>query len=222
MSSFPKQEEIVAAILKGITTAKENFLFWTNDRLTLSYGPQKIITIHVAQEIAKIQNPPEIFIDATVADILRCSLPDRNSFENYMRDSSLSQGTFSITLDERFVHQNDNDSITRGIVSVNSGVINTKLEYTNEVERICIMLDRELCKISTLDFGIFAFYSDISSIARKKLNNRIPQIISNFDKIVQNHKNLKSTFKGGDIITTKDSGEWCAGCYIIEPMSQPF
>jgi len=219
MIRFPKQQKIVEAILKGIVEAKENFLFWTNDRLTLSYGPHKIITIHAAQEIAKIENAPEIFIDATVADILRCSLPDRNSFENYMHKSLLSQGTFSITLDERFEHQNDNDSITKVIISIKSGVINTKLEYTNEIERICAILDRDLCKTSTLDYGIFAFYADISNIARKKLNTRIMKIISNFDNIVENHKNLKSTFKGGEIIKTKDGGECCVGCYIIEPLS---
>jgi len=218
MNKFPAKEEITEAVLKGIETARNNFLFWTNNRLTLSYGPKKMITLHIAQEIAKINNPPEIFIDATVSDILRCSLSNRNSFEKYMRESALSPGTFSITLDERFAHQNDNDSVSRAIISVKSGVINTKTEYTNEIQRICLMLDRHLDETTTLDFGIFAFYSDISSIARKKLHNRIPQIITNFDTIVKDHKNLKSTFKGGNIIKTEDGGECCAGCYIIEPL----
>lgn len=219
MSNFPKRDIIVDAVLEGITKANKNFSFWTNDRLTLSYGPQKIITIHVAQEIAAIKDAPEIFIDATISDILRCSLPQRNLFVEYMRDNSLSQGTFSITLDERSEYENDGDSISRAIISIKSEVINIKPEYTDEIERICKMIKRDTYDSSTLDYGVFAFYSNISSIARKKLKNRIPQIIQNFDKIVQNHKNLKSTFKGGDISKTRNSGEWCAGCYVIEPMS---
>ncbi len=216
MIDFPSQDVITNTILQGIIKAKENFLFWTNGRLTLSYGAEKIITMHIAQQIAQLKNTPEIFIDATVDDILRCSMLQRDFSALYMRDASLSNGVFSITLDERFEHQNDGDSISRVIVSVKNNVINTKVEYSSEIERICKMLDMREKERSTLDYGVFAFYSDISNKARKKLKNRIPQIIQNFDKIVQNHKNLKSTFKGGDISKAEDGGEWCAGCYTIE------
>ncbi len=210
---------MIDAVLKGIIKAKENFLFWTNDRLTLSYGPQEIITIHVAQEIALINNAPEIFIDATVTDILRCSLQTKDSFVKYMKEKKIQQGEFSIVLDERFEHTDNNDSISRVIISIKSNVINTKVEYTDEIIRICKMLIKDENTSSSLDYGVFAFYSGVSNIARKKLKNRIPQIIQNFDKTVKKFKNLKSTFKGGDISKTIDSGEWCAGCYIIEPMS---
>ena len=219
MSSFPSQDRVVDAIMSGIIAAAQNFLLWTNGRLTLSYGPSKIISIYVAQEVALIENPPEVFIDATVADILKCSLPKRDSFVEYMQEHSLSQGTLSITLDERFEHVNDDDSITRVIVSIRSGVINTKDEYRSEIEKLCRMLDAHIHGGSSLDYAVFAFYADISSEARKKLENRIPQIISNFDDIVKNHKNLKSTFKGGDINKTADGDEWCAGCYVIEPLT---
>jgi ClpP class serine protease len=72
-------------------------------------------------------------------------------------------------------------------------------------------------KNSTLDYGIFTFYSDISSEARKKLDKRIPEIINNFDKVVAKYDNLKSSFKGGEINKTQSKGEWSIGCYIIEP-----
>lgn len=219
MSSFPSQDRVVGAIMSGITAAAQNFLLWTNGRLTLSYGPRKIISIHVAQEIALIENPPEVFIDATVADILKCSLPKRDSFVEYMQEHSLPQGTLSITLDERFEHISDDDSITRVIVSIRSGVINTKDEHIREIERLCKMLYAHVHGSFSLDYAVFAFYADISSGARKKLENRIPLIIQNFDRVIEKHKNLKSTFKGGDINKTTDGSEWCAGCYIIEPLT---
>ncbi len=218
MSNFPSQDLIIKAILNGIIKAKNNFLFWTNDRLYLSYGPHKIVTIHVAQEIAQIVNPPEIFINATITDILRCSLPKRDQFLEFMNKREIKEGTFSITLDERFKHENDNDSISRVIISVKNNVINSKVEYFNEIERICKIINRDKqYSSSTLDYGIFAFYSDLSNEARKKLDKRIPELIKNFDKIVAKYDNLKATFKGGKINKTENNEEWSMGCYIIEP-----
>lgn len=219
MTNFPKQSEVVDAILNGIVQAKNNFLFWTNDRLSLSYGPHKIVTIHIAQEIAKIkENSPEIFINATVTDILRCTLPDRTEYPNFMAKRGLTEGTFSITLDERIPHSNNNDSISRVIISVKNNVINTKKEYLDEIDRICKMVQRdEEYKESSLDYGVFTFYSDITKDARKKLDKRIPEIIKNFDKVVAQYDNLKATFKGGEINKTDNDEEWSMSCYIIEP-----
>lgn len=218
MSNFPKQELIIPAILEGVRKAKNNFLFWTNDRLTLSYGPHKIVTIHIAQELAQIQPTPEIFINASISDILRCTLPSREEYTTFMKKRNLQEGTFSITLDERFKHDNDNDSVSRAIISVKNNVINSKQEYLNEIERICNMINRDdEYKDSSLDYGVFAFYSDLSSDARKKLDKRIPELIKNFDKVLAKYDNLKATFKGGEINKTPDNEEWTIGCYIIEP-----
>jgi len=119
MSRFPVQTMVTDAILHGIVKAAENFLSWTNNRLFLSHGPHHIISIYVAQEIAALEDAPEIFIDATISDILRCSLPDREAYTGFMHKNRLARGTFSITLDERFDHQNDEDSISKVIMSIN-------------------------------------------------------------------------------------------------------
>lgn len=104
MNNFPKQEKVVDAILNGIVNAKNNFLFWTNDRLSLSYGPHKIVTIHIAQEIAKIEeHTPEIFINATVTDILRCSLPDRDEYPNFMTKGILQKVLLVLHLMKEFL-----------------------------------------------------------------------------------------------------------------------
>jgi len=217
MHKFPNQEEIIQSILTGIKTAKSNFTFWTADELYLSYAPPKFLTIHVSQEIAKLNNAPEIFIDATIADILRCSLPDRTAFRDFMKEHYITQDVMCLTLDERFVHKSDNDSISRVVLSLKNGVRNVKEEYKQDVEVICKMLSRDKQEDSTLDYGIFAFYLDISNTARKKSEKRVSEIIESFDLIVSKHKNLKSNFKGGDINKIENIGEWCVGCYIIEP-----
>lgn len=220
MSSFPSQKNVIDALLRGIQNAEKNFLFWTNNRLSLSSGPQKIISIHVAQELSFIKNPPEVFIDATVADILRCSLPDRKAFKTYMEKNALAQGTFGITLDERFLHYNNNDSISRVIISVYNGVRNAKAEYADEIERICKMLHRERREDSTLDYGVFAFYADISVSARKKLAKRLPEIIESFDAVVAQYTSLKARLVATPIHSVEDVGEWMAGCYVIEPKEE--
>ena len=217
MHKFPSQEEIVNSVINGITIAKANYTNWTSDELFLSYGPPKFLTIHVSQEIAKLENPPEIFIDATIADILRCSLPKRDAFKWFMRENDIAQDVICLTLDERFEHKSDNDSISKVIMSIRNGVRNAQAEYKADIELMCKLLQREDSSESTLEYGIFAFYLDISNTARKKSEKRIEEIIEAFDKIVASHKNLKSNFKGGDINKIENIGEWCVGCYIIEP-----
>lgn len=216
MKNFPHQTMILEAIVEGMKTAKTNYTSWTADELYLSYAPQNFLKIHISQEIAKLDDAPEIFIDATIADILRCSLPDRNSFRNFMQAKQLTQDLVDITLDERFEHQNDNDSISRVIINVENGIRNVKQEYKNEIITMCKMLDRDNKSDSSLDYGVFAFYLDISSAARKKGQTRVKEIVETFSEIVKEYKNLKSNFIGGEINTIQNIGEWCIGCFIIE------
>lgn len=217
MHKFPSQNKIVDSVIKGITIAKENYTNWTSDELFLSYGPPKFLTIHVSQEIAKLENAPEIFIDATIADILRCSLPKRDAVKWFMKEHNIVQDVVCLTLDERFEHKGDNDSISKVIMSIRNGVRNAQIEYKNDIHKMCKLLQRDKADESSLDYAIFAFFLDISNTARKKSEKRLEEIIEAFDEIVYSYKNLKSSFKGGDIKKIENIGEWCVGCYIIEP-----
>ncbi|NQY23760.1 MAG: hypothetical protein HRT41_06975 [Campylobacteraceae bacterium] len=214
---FPEKKDVVDAVLRGILCSKENYTSWTCDELYLSTAPNNFLRVHIAQEIAKLEDKPEIFMDATLADILRCSLSSRTSYKAFMKDNNLAQGTFCLTLDERFTHLSDNDSVSRVIMSIQNGVRNAQDEYKNQIKRICIMLEREKKEDSSLDYGIFAFYLDISNLARKKTQKRLDEIISSFDAIVSSHNGLTSTFKRGDINIIEGTGEWCIACYLIEP-----
>lgn len=213
---FPSKESIVQAVLDGILNAKNNYTFWTCDELYLSYAPPKFLSIHVAQEIAKLENAPEIFLDATISDILRCSLPNRSDFKEFMKKKYIIDKTLCLTLDKRFIHKSDNDSVSKVILSLKNGVRNVQQEYIDDIELMCKMLEREQTTDTTLDYGIFGFYLDISSSAKKDAKTRLEGIIESFDKIVSQHKNLKSRFEGGDIKKIEKVGEWCIGCYIIE------
>ena len=134
-----------------------------------------------------------------------------------MKQRYLTQDVLCLTLDERFEHKSDNDSISRVIMSLKNGVRNVKEEYKYEIEKICKMLYRTSLEDSTLDYGIFAFYLDISSSARKKSEQRIKEIIESFDKIVNSFENLQSRLEGGKINIIPNIGEWAVCCYIIEP-----
>jgi hypothetical protein len=216
MSIFPIKDDVVNAVITGIENAKRNYTFWTSDDLYLSYAPAKFLSIHVAQEVAKLANAPELFIDATISDILRCSLPNRTDFKDFMKKNYIIDRPLCLTLDERFPHKSDNDSVSKVIMCLKNGVRNVQEEYKNDVEVMCKMLQRNKKEDSTLDYGIFAFYLDISSSARKNAQERLENIIEAFDAIVVSHKNLKSSFKGGNIKKIDKVGEWCIGCYVIE------
>jgi len=218
MRKFPSQNEIITSVIDGIKTAKNNYSLWTADELYLSYAPVKFLSIHVSQEIAKLKNAPEIFIDATIADILRCSLAKRDNFKTFMKEKYLTPDVLCLTLDERFEHKTDNDCVSRVIMSLKNGVRNVQEDYKSDVERICKMIDRENPEDSSLDYGLFAFYLDISNSARKKSEKRLSEIIESFDKIVNEYKHLTSRFVGGDINKIENIGEWTVGCYVIEPI----
>lgn len=217
MNNFPSQNSIIDAVLEGIQNAQDSFRFWTNQRLSLYYAPRKMLTMNIAQSIAKLSNPPEIFLDATIADILRCSLKDRKSYIEFMKKRDLEQSDFAITLDKRFEHKNHEDSISKVVISVRNLMINSRGEHLNKIEQLCKMLHRdEEYSYSSLDYGLFCFYSEISSNARKKLDKRIPQIIEKMENIVSLYPKLKSSYKILDIVDTKEGGQWSAGCFIIE------
>lgn len=212
MIKFPTQKDVINATIEGTIKAAENFLVWTNGRLFLSHGPHKIISIYIAQEIAALNDAPEIFIDATISDILKSSLPNRSEYITYMKNKKITQGMFSITLDEKFEHENDEDSISKVIMCIRNGVRNPKAEYSQKIEEICKMLDCD----TSLEYGIFSFYSDLSINARKKLDKRVPELIKSFDEVVKKYPSLKSSFVNSKTYKIEDSGEWLAGCYIVE------
>lgn len=217
MYIFPNQNDIVKAIIHGIKESRDNYTFWTSNKTDLLDTDDDFLIVHICQNIAKLKNTPEIFIHANISDILKCSLSSREEYKYFMKEHLLSQDTISITLDERFKHQVDNDSISKVLISVKNGVVNSKKEHTNKIEQLCKMLQREKKEDSTLAYGVFAFYLEISSNARISASTRIDNIVSTFDDIVKEYPSLKSTFKGGDINISENTGQWCVGCYIIEP-----
>ena len=79
------------------------------------------------------------------------------------------------------------------------------------------MLHKKVEESSTLDYGVFAFYADLSTSARKKLNKRIPDVIASFDEVVSHFPTLKASFVQTPVQEVVDLGEWMAGCYVIEP-----
>ncbi len=217
MNKFSSQNDIVNAIVKGVNCSVDNYAFWTSKKLYLSDATDNFLTIHIAQEIAKLQNPPEIFLDAKITDILKCSLSRKEQYKFFMEKHMLSQDTISITLDERFENNSDTDLVSRVVIDVKNNVVNNKKEYSQRIEQFCKLLQRDKKEDSTLDFAVFAFFLQISCEARIDVKKRIENIISSFDTVVNNYKNLKSNFKGGEINTIENIGEWSVGCYIIEP-----
>lgn len=213
MNNFPNQDLIVNSIINGAIKSAENYLVWTNNRLLLSHGPDKILSIHVAQEIAKIEDAPEIFIDATISDILKCSLSNSKEYISYMKQKNIAQDTVSITLDEKFEHLNDEDSISKVIISIKNGIKSQKKVYLEEIETMCKMID---CDTTSLDYGVFCFYMDVSLSARKKLSKRVPEIVEKFEEVTKKFPSIKSTFIDSGIKVEKEIGEWIVGCFIIQ------
>ncbi|APW64743.1 hypothetical protein LPB137_02225 [Poseidonibacter parvus] len=211
MNPFPEKKEVLEKVQKGILNARENFSLWTGEELYLSYAPANFLSIHISQEISKLSVLPEIFIDATIADTLKYALKNTDEYKSFMRKNEIMDRTFCITLDERFDHETNRDSIAKVIISVRNGVRNVKEEYLNDIDVMCKVISD-----SSLDYAVFAFYLDISNKARIKAKERINELISAFDEVSEKYKEISTRFIGGDINTIENIGEWSVGCYVIE------
>lgn len=137
-----------------------------------------------------------------------------------MTTQNILQDSISITLDERFEHENEDDSISRVIITLKNGVKSPKKEYLNDIELLCKLLSKKYKLDSTLEYGVFAFYIDISNTSNIKIKKRLEQISNAFDSIVESHVNLKSCFTSTTINEIDNIGEWCVGCYTIESIAK--
>jgi len=74
MYVFPNKNDIIKAVINGITKARDNCAFWTSNKTTLLDADDDFLTVHICQNIAALENVPEIFLHANISDILKCSL----------------------------------------------------------------------------------------------------------------------------------------------------
>ncbi|NQY53198.1 MAG: hypothetical protein HRT42_06445 [Campylobacteraceae bacterium] len=213
MSAFPKQEKIVSSILYGIELAKNNYTQWTLQELFLSDISDNFLTIHICQEIAKLKNQTEIFIDLSISDILKSSLNKKDLYNEFMKKNKIKNSTFSITLDDKTKNKN---SVSRVIISVNAILNNSMSSHLNELNTMCKMIQKSKINDSSLKYGIFAFYFDVSLKARIKCKNKIENILQNFDDLISSKNNLKSFSKVKDIVEIKNVGEYCFGIYLVQ------
>ncbi|WP_121627505.1 hypothetical protein [Poseidonibacter antarcticus] len=211
MNPFPEKKEVLQSVQKGILNARKNFSLWTGEELYLSYAPSNFLSIHISQEISKLSILPEIFIDATIADTLKYSLSNPDEYKSFMKNKEIADRTFCITLDERFDHETNRDSIAKVIISVRNGVRNVKEEYLNDIETMC-----KIISDSTLEYAIFAFYLDISNKARIKAKERINELLIAFDETSSKYEKINTKFIGGEVNIIENIGEWSVGCYVIE------
>ena len=218
MYIFPKQDKIVNAVFDGMKIAKENFTYWTKQDLLLQESTENFFTIHICQEISKLNNAPEIFIDAKMSDVLKCSLNTKDSYKEFMSKNDIKNVAYSITLDERIKHTKNNKAVSKAIIDINSNFTKLNNYHIETLNTMCKVLQRDNKDDSSLEFAIFAFYLDVSFKARKKIQVRLDEIIGYFDSFISTKDNLSSYLKLSEIKQVKNEGEWCIGCYVIEPI----
>ena len=61
INPFPKQKDVVQAVINGMKKAKDNYTIWTRDELYLSNEADNFLSIHIAQEIAKLSDSSRDF-----------------------------------------------------------------------------------------------------------------------------------------------------------------
>lgn len=212
MNDFPGKKQIINAVLSGIETAHKTNLGWTNNNAWLSIAPEYMINIFIGQSIAKMAPRPEIWFEVSVKD-LAASIFKNNHEKNIDK---------FIKLVERNNHQNekidivlDDGEYSRVIIEVKNGVNKSDI-LKDDIIRIC----KALKEASTLDYGLIAFFANVS--AKKTIAELIKQVQEMTQSIIDENKfaiqPVKIDSQNFNEIDKDEIDGWtgAAVCFVLE------
>jgi len=202
---MPKQisiDSVVDAALAGIVKSQNEYEEWSGGRW-LWMGPEYLITVNVANEIAKIEGTKYITLENGASSAIEdAGAKGRGRLHNGIRQN----GRFDILLWWA-------DGTPRAVIEIKNQIIG-KEQYEKDIIRIKECLRRNNHE-STLQFGLFCFYesaSDGRSLAIEKIQERLKKIKTNTKELLGD--NFKVSLVRSDIIQNLDSA-WCAACVLV-------
>ncbi|MGH2307191.1 hypothetical protein ACRCD8_05415 [Aliarcobacter sp. ERUVET-8] len=170
------EKELEDAILLGIVNSQKSYFEWSNE--WLSFSPEYLITVKIAEEISKINKNKFVTLEDNVEYILNLS---KAKGRGKISNSTRANGRYDIVVWWANGHP-------RAVVEVKNSVRNFK-KIEEDVKRVCNTLNRKTTD-STLKQGFIAFYIDNTYVnnAREKLNNQIENIFQQTKFFVTNQK----------------------------------
>jgi len=203
------QERITEAILDGINNAEEAYEQWSG-RNILGSSAEHVVYVFIAKAIWEIPGSKIIKIEQRCKDVIKEACGNRRG---KLAQATRSEGHIDILLSWA-------KDKPRAIIEIKNNVYNYAGQCDADIKRITTLL---LIPGTTLQFGIFAFYSSADDgkikTARKKLENRYYSIKSRIEaaygksfKISGNQKVVEYTN------INNNTSAWAGSCIVMKPL----
>ncbi|WP_143424264.1 hypothetical protein [Geoanaerobacter pelophilus] len=196
---------IINATLTGIKNAQTQYQVWTGGNW-LWQAPEYLITTNIAANISGIKGSKYITLENGASEAIEdAGAKGRGRLPTDFREA----GRVDILLWWA-------DNTPRAIIEVKNQISGTD-QYHHDLKRISSFLKRKP-DVSSLQFGLFAFYDSAYDGARKPAERKVE------DKIASIHAHAKSVVGKG--FSTKlyksethreENSAWTAACLFIKP-----
>jgi hypothetical protein len=195
--------KIITAVLKGIELSQKKYEAWSGG-WWLWAAPEYLITVNVAENIAKLAGSKYITLEESSRDAIEdAGAKGRGRLPRTIRE----HGRVDIVLWWA-------SETPRAIIEIKNQIY-TNAQYIKDVERIKEFLKRN-SQSSTLQFGLLAFYDSADEDIHKNADEKIT---AHVERIYQNSTLLLGEkFKIQKFLTKIHSDEesaWAGVCFLI-------
>lgn len=195
---------VVSACIEGITNAQNQYVSMSGGDWVY-WAPEYFITSSIAQSLHNASGKKYITIENGAYDALYyAGAVGQGRLHRDIRPS----GRFDLLLWWAKGHP-------RAVIEVKNRVFN-KSQYESDLKRIAAVISRKKDS-STMEFGVFAFYSATKNSSSKCSHDILEQrkkiIKNNAKKIIGDQ--FKVTLHTSETIVD-DEHAWLAGCILIE------
>ena len=196
------QLKIINAVLDGIENAEKTYEQWSRGEW-LAYSAEYVITVFVATSIMKIPGSKYLTIEHDCRDAIESACGKRRG---KLARVSRPDGRIDLILWWA------SDS-PRAVIEIKNNVYNYAGQCKADIDRIAHLL---LMTNTTLQFGLFVFYTSADDGPRKKatdiLTDRFNRVLSRVKKDCR-----KSIYvRGINKIHNYGNGAWLEACVILK------
>lgn len=203
MPSRISQNQIVDAVLDGIEEAQETYEDWSGGDW-LADTAEHVMYGFVARSIMGIPGTKFLEIEPRTKDTVKATGANKRG---KLAKGLRPQGHIDMCLWWANNHP-------RAIIEIKHNVYNYEVQCDGDITRILSSL---WSPNTSLQFGVFAFYSSFRGERIKKAKDILVDRLDTINSRIESACGKSFTMKNNQRIHEVKNGAWSAGCIVIKP-----
>jgi hypothetical protein len=202
------QERITEAILDGICNAEKAYEKWSGGEI-LAYTAEHVLYGFLAKSIMKIPGSKYIEIEPRCKVIIEAACGKRRG---RLPKAARPEGHIDMLLWWA-------DNTPRAVIEIKNNVYNYSGQCDTDIKRIVKMLSMSN---TTLQFGIFAFYSSADGGKRKKAKTKLENRFNSIQSRINDAYGKNFKVSGSQKIVNytnidNNISAWSGSCIVMKP-----